>query len=330
MNPTKTVRRAAAVLVVPTLLLTAACGSDSGSEDGEAKKSSAATVTGKFGDEPKIEIAKDAKPSEKIVVSTVSDGDGSAVKKGDFVRVDHSGKAMKDSKPLGSSWTKAPGADPKAPRTQVVQEIGAQSQMLPAKVLDSLVGQKVGSRVEIEGTADAIIGQQLNPQSGIKPTDGLVWVVDVVAAKKVDKKAEAKGEQAASEAGLPEVKANPRKAATITIPKGEKAPKDLKDQVLIKGSGAEVKAGQGLVAQYTGVKWEDGKKFDSSWDHGGATGFQIGAGAVIPGWDKGLVGKHIGDRVLLSIPAAQAYGSNPQSELAKNNLLFVVDIIDTV
>ncbi|CAM5636939.1 FKBP-type peptidyl-prolyl cis-trans isomerase [Streptomyces californicus] len=203
--------------------------------------------------------------------------------------------------------------------------------MLPTKVADALAGHKVGSRVQVEGiAAEAIVGEQLNPQSGIKPTDPLVWVVDIVNAKKVDKKGEAKGEQAASEAGMPEeLEAASQKAATITVPKGAKAPKDLKEQVLIKGDGAEVKAGEGLVVQYTGVKWEDGKKFDSSGPRR-RSAFPIGVGGVIQGWDKGLVGKHVGDRVLLTIPPNQAYGADPSNQLAKNNLVFVVDILGTV
>ncbi|CAM5283544.1 peptidylprolyl isomerase [Streptomyces badius] len=83
-------------------------------------------------------------------------------------------------------------------------------------------------------------------------------------------------------------------------------------------------------SKYTGVKWEDEDKFDSSWDHGGASAFPIGVGGVIQGWDKGLVGKHVGDRVLLTIPPNQAYGADPSNQLAKNNLVFVVDILGTV
>ena len=48
------------------------------------------------------------------------------------------------------------------------------------------------------------------------------------------------------------------------------------------------------------------------------------------GWDKGLVGKHVGDRVLLVIPPSLGYGASPQSELAKNTLVFTVDILGTV
>ncbi|MFI7101526.1 FKBP-type peptidyl-prolyl cis-trans isomerase [Streptomyces sp. NPDC050161] len=329
MNPTKNTRRAAAAaLTVPILLFTAACGSDDGkgSADGSVVK-----VEGKAGAEPKISVSKDAKPADKVVTKTLTEGKGATVKKGDLVRLDYSAQSMKGQN-LGSSWTKQPGAKKDAPRAQVVTEVTEQmtQQMLPPKVLTAAAGQKVGGRFQVEGTAKALIGAGLNPQAGIKPEDGLVWVVDVAGVKKVDKKAKAEGEQAAPESGMPEVKAADAKAASITVPKGEKAPKDLKQQVLIKGKGAEVKAGDGLIAQYTGVKWEDGKKFDSSWDHGGATAFQIGTGQVVQGWDQALVGKHVGDRVEIVIPPKLGYGASPQHELAKNTLVFSVDIVGTV
>ncbi|MFF4288044.1 FKBP-type peptidyl-prolyl cis-trans isomerase [Streptomyces sp. NPDC001633] len=321
-------RAAVAALTVPLLLITAACGSDDGKgSSGEA----VVKVTGKPGAQPKITVPKGAKPSDTAVTKTLVQGKGATVKKGDLVRLDFAAQTMKGQN-LGSSWAPQPGAKPGAPRTQVVSEVTDQmtQQMLPPKVMTAVAGQKVGSRFEVEGTAKALIGAGLNPQSGIKPGDGLVWVVDVVGAKKVDKKAKAEGKQADAESGMPEVTAADEKAAKITIPKGEKAPKGLEQQVLIKGKGPEVKAGDGLIAQYTGVKWEDGKKFDSSWDHGGATAFQIGTGQVVQGWDKALVGKHVGDRVEIVIPPKLGYGASPQHELAKNTLVFSVDIVGTV
>jgi FKBP-type peptidyl-prolyl cis-trans isomerase len=38
----------------------------------------------------------------------------------------------------------------------------------------------------------------------------------------------------------------------------------------------------------------------------------------------------VGDRVLLVIPPSLGYGASPQSELAKNTLVFTVDILGTV
>ncbi|MBB4895005.1 FKBP-type peptidyl-prolyl cis-trans isomerase [Streptomyces olivoverticillatus] len=323
MNHTKNARRLAAALAVPVLLLTAAaCGSDKGGGSSDAK----VKVTGSFGQKPEISAPKDAKPADKLVVKTLTEGKGEKAEKGSFVRLDFAGQTMKDNKPLGGTW-ETQDQPAKGPRRQMVQQLGQPSQEMPAKVLDAVVGQKAGSRIEVEGTAKALIGDQLNPQAGVKPEDGLIWVIDVVGAQKVDSKAEVKGDMAKPESGMPEVKINSQKAADITIPKDEKAPSDLKEQVLIKGSGAEVKAGDGLIAQYTGVKWEDGQKFDSSWDHSGATAFQIGTGSVVKGWDQGLVGKHVGDRVLLVIPPKLGYEGQAQSGLDKNTLVFVVDIV---
>ncbi|TPQ20474.1 FKBP-type peptidyl-prolyl cis-trans isomerase [Streptomyces sporangiiformans] len=319
-------RRVIALLAVPALLITAACGSDDDS-DNEAT-SGVAQVKGKFGAKPEISVPKDGEPSKKTVIKALSKGDGAEIKNSDFVRLDWTVEKWEGAQELGSSWAATGGAS--TPRRQAVERIGRPSQQLPAKVLEAVKGEKQGSRILVQGTAGDLFGDTLNPSSGIKPKDVLVWVLDAVGTASVDSKAEAKGEQAAVEAGLPEVKAPSQKAATITIPKGTKAPKDLEQQVLVKGSGDKVKAGQGLIAQYTGVKWEDGKKFDSSWDHGGAIAFQIGTGSVVPGWDKGLVGKNVGDRVLLVIPPKLGYGGTPSSELAKNTLVFVVDILGTV
>lgn len=322
-----TKRRVAALLAVPALLFTAACGSDGDSGGDEA--GAVAKVEGKVGTKPEISVPKDGEPSAETVIETVSEGSGTAIKSSDFARLDWTVEKWGDGKELAGTWATA-SAGGSTPRRQAVEQVGKASQQLPAKVLDAVKGKKPGSRILVQGTAGELIGEALNTSSGIAAKDVLIWVVDVAGAATVDTKAEAKGEQATPAAGMPEVKAPSQKAATITIPENTKAPEDLEQQVLIKGDGKKVEAGQGLVAQYTGVKWEDGEKFDSSWDHGGATAFQIGTGSVVAGWDKGLVGKNVGDRVLLVIPPSLAYGTNPNSELAKNTLVFVVDILDVV
>ncbi|MGK5447348.1 FKBP-type peptidyl-prolyl cis-trans isomerase [Streptomyces radiopugnans] len=317
-------RRVAAALVVPAMLFTAACGSDGSDGSSEA----ATKVSGKVGEEPKVTVAEDAEAPDEAATRTVTEGKGDKLAEGDFVRIDI--LMTSNGQELINTWKQQPeGASAGDARRQEVLRLG-EAQGLPEPVTRSLIGERAGSRVLIEGTAEAIMGDSINPQLGIDGGDSMVWVIDAVASAKTDAKAEAEGEQAATGEGMPEVKANEQKAATITVPKGEKAPGKLKQQVLIEGDGPEVKAGDGLIAQYTGVKWEDGKKFDSSWDHGGATAFQIGTGKVVKGWDDALVGKNVGDRVLLVIPPDLAYGSNPQSELAENTLVFVVDIVGKV
>eukprot|EP00966_Prymnesium_polylepis_P125898 2911175-Prymnesium_polylepis.2 len=67
-------------------------------------------------------------------------------------------------------------------------------------------------------------------------------------------------------------------------------------------------------AQYTGTIDKSsqtgvpGKKFDSSRDRGNTFDFQLGAGRVIQGWDKGLVGLCVGAKAVLTIPPEMGYG----------------------
>jgi FKBP-type peptidyl-prolyl cis-trans isomerase len=297
----KTVR-AGVALAVPALLLTAACGSDKGSDDSDKGAGAAVSkVTGAFGAKPKVTAPKNAKAPKDVAVKTVIQGKGEKAVKGDTVRLDFAGQVLKNGRDLGSTWSTAKAT--KGPHQQIVAKLGEQNQSLPPKVLDAVVGAKAGSRVLVEG-----------------------------GAQKVNAKAEAQGTQAAVKGGLPKVEVPKQKAAAITIPKGQKAPTALKDQVLIQGKGKEIAAGQGLIAQYTGVKWDDGKQFASSWKHAGATPFQIGTGSVVKGWDQALVGKHVGDRVLMVIPPKLAYGNKKQqgNDLGGKTLVFVVDIVGAV
>jgi peptidylprolyl isomerase len=112
------------------------------------------------------------------------------------------------------------------------------------------------------------------------------------------------------------------------------APDQLAEQVLSTGTGATVAKGDTLVANYSGQTWagKDGKPnvFDSSFNRGKPAAFVIGTGAVIPGWDKTLVGKRLGSRVLLSIPPADGYGSSGQPDAGisgTDTLVFVVDLV---
>jgi peptidylprolyl isomerase len=120
---------------------------------------------------------------------------------------------------------------------------------------------------------------------------------------------------------------------TLTIP-STKEPSQLTEQVLGEGSGAAAASGDTLVANYVGQTWapKDGKPnvFDSSFARKQPAAFVIGKGAVISGWDKILVGKKAGSRVLLVIPPADGYGKAGRPEAGirgTDDLVFVVDVI---
>jgi peptidylprolyl isomerase len=109
------------------------------------------------------------------------------------------------------------------------------------------------------------------------------------------------------------------------------APEDLGVEVLVQGDGDTVQAGDDLEVNYLGQIW-GGSIFDNSYDRRSSISFPIGVGAVIGGWDDGLVGKQVGSRVLLSIPPHLGYGERgmPQAGIrGTDTLVFVVDIVGT-
>ena len=115
---------------------------------------------------------------------------------------------------------------------------------------------------------------------------------------------------------------------TLTFP-AEPAPADLVVQVLERGTGDLVEAGQDIEVNYLGQVW-GGSVFDSSYDRGESISFPIGVGMVIAGWDDGLVGQQVGSRVLLSIPSHLGYGDRgvPAAGIrGGDTLVFVVDIL---
>lgn len=119
---------------------------------------------------------------------------------------------------------------------------------------------------------------------------------------------------------------------TLTIPSAS-PPKELASEVLVEGDGPKVAKGQKVFVNYLGQTWnpKDGQPnvFDNSYDRGEPFNFVIGQGNVIPGWDNGMLGRTAGSRVLLAIPADQAYGAakSEDNELAGEPLVFVVDVI---
>ncbi|RMI09653.1 phosphatase PAP2 family protein [Cellulomonas triticagri] len=131
-------------------------------------------------------------------------------------------------------------------------------------------------------------------------------------------------------ATLPQATGSFGEKPILTFPEGD-APADLQVVVLSPGDGALVEAGDDLEVHYLGQSWKGGV-FDNSYDRGSSINFPIGVGAVIGGWDEGLVGQPVGSRVLLSIPPHLGYGDRgvPQAGIkGGDTLVFVVDIVGT-
>jgi peptidylprolyl isomerase len=100
----------------------------------------------------------------------------------------------------------------------------------------------------------------------------------------------------------------------------------LKIETLTKGDGATVKSGDTVLVQYTGVLWNNGKVFDSSWTNGSPASFSTDK--VVKGFGQALTGATVGSQVLVVIPPSAGYGSTAQGSIPANStLVFAIDIL---
>jgi FKBP-type peptidyl-prolyl cis-trans isomerase len=102
---------------------------------------------------------------------------------------------------------------------------------------------------------------------------------------------------------------------------------DFKIEDLTVGTGDEAVAGKTVTVNYNGTL-VDGTKFDSSYDRNEPFEFQLGAGQVIEGWDKGFAGMKVGGKRKLTIPASMGYGDQAVGPIPANStLVFEVELL---
>lgn len=109
---------------------------------------------------------------------------------------------------------------------------------------------------------------------------------------------------------------------------GKDAPANLTVKTLSAGDGAQVGAADMVTVGYAGWQWGKDEVFDSSYSRDSDAQFELGG--VIAGWRCGLEGRHVGDRLLLSMPSSLAYGDSSTSGAPTGPLVFVVELKDTV
>jgi peptidylprolyl isomerase len=309
------------------VLGTAACSSTSDTSSGSASGTPSVdrgqaipglTVSGKFGAEPNVKIKAPLK-ADQPQTHVVSVGHGNPVVEGQKALL-HIYLAN------GTTGQKAATTyDQGAPADLTISQ-----QSLFPPVVKALVGKPQGSRVEIASSVRNVYGSQGAPQLHLKPSDSLVFVVDIMSVQPKDVLKGPQGAPQKPPAGLPTVVQQGTKVTNLDFSKAaKKPPNKLQVIPLTKGSGPVARDDSLVTFNYFGEEWGAKQPFDESYSKQPVT-FALGIGSLIKGWDQGLVGLHRGTRVMIIAPPKYAYGAtgNPQGGISKNaTLVFIVDIL---
>jgi peptidylprolyl isomerase len=139
---------------------------------GEEKKpaSWAPTLIEKDGVITGLDFTSAHEPSGKLIATTLVKGDGAKVKAGQTLTVDYLGQVYDAEAPFDESYSGEPAEFP----IGVGQVIKGWD--------ERLVGRTVGSRVILEIPPADGYGKTGNEQAGIKGTDTLFFVVDILGA----------------------------------------------------------------------------------------------------------------------------------------------------
>ena len=164
-------RSAAAAAPRPARRLPAACV-----QQPAAAPTCPTRSSGKFGDKPKVTVDEGHQAGEEARARRPRRGRRAEGEKGDLLVADYLGEIYKTSKVFDNSYDrKVPAAFP----------IGIGS-VIPGWD-KALVGVKAGSRVLMVVPPKEGYGKKGNAQAGIKGTDSLVFVVDVIASLPQDR-----------------------------------------------------------------------------------------------------------------------------------------------
>jgi peptidylprolyl isomerase len=274
-------------------------------------------VSGAFGKEPKVTV-KPAVKVEKPQTEVISAG------KGNPVVANH--KAM-------FNIFLAKGADGKKLFSSTDQGTPTQVEMKENQffkvIIDGLVDKPRGSRVAIAATVKNVWGKGGAPQLQLKPTDTVLFVIDILSVEPKDVIDAPSGKKVTPPPTAPVVKESGGKVTGFDFSKApKKAPKKLEVIPLVQGDGPVAKAGRLVTFNYYGAVWGAKKAFDSSFTRGAPVPFGVGVNGLIPAWDKVIPGLKQGSRVIIVAPPDEAYGSQARPGIPANSTLtFVVDVL---
>ena len=295
--------RRSVVLVVALLAGGASlvsCGSSSPSSDTALASTadtaladaSDTTLAGKS-EEPKVALPKVA--PTKLVITDITDGTGAGAAAGDQLAVHYVGVLSSDGTRFDGNFGSSPFSFTLG-KSQVIKGWD-----------EGLLGMKTGGMRQLDIPADLAYGDSGSGDI-IKPGAALSFVVEMVGI-------------------IPAT--NPADEPKLTIA-GATASSTLQSKDLVEGKGKVIAAGDTVALHIVAYRGDTGEKITSTWPEGAPVSLTLEEGGSLPGIIKGVPGMKVGGRRQMTIPFADAFGADGNSEMklpAKTDLVLVVDLI---
>jgi peptidylprolyl isomerase len=307
------------MLSAALLLATTACGGGSEHKKDDADSISGLHVSGQVGTAPNVRFDKPVKVT-KMHTDVITRGDGNKVQMG--------GKALLNMYIAnGKTGKKAISTyDQGQPLSATMDE----SQFFPPMV-KVLNGTPTGSRVAFADTVKDLYGASGASQLGLKATDSLVFVVDVMSVDPTKVLDGPSGTAVTPPKDLPRIVSKGDSIQRVDFSKAPKNPgKKLRVVPLVKGKGEAIQGTKLVKMNFVGQVYGSKKPFNDSYTEGQPATFTVGGHQLIPGWDKALQGVRVGSRLMLIVPPKYGYGArgNPQIHVTgKSTLVFVMDVL---
>ena len=311
-------RRPLALLLASLILLaTAACGGGSGGSS-TGDKINGLTVSGSFGVAPKVKVGPAVKV-DKPQTQLLSKGKGDLVRPGDKALLNLYIANGKTGKKAVTTY------DSGKPLSVTLDDKGFFPPLVAA-----LKGRTSGSRLAFADTVKDLYGDAGAAQIGLKGSDSLVFVVDIMSVARNHVLSGPQGTKVAPPAGLPSINQQGGVVTGLGFDRATKTP-SAKLQVvpLVKGKGEPINGPKKVTMNFLGQVYGAPRPFANSYLKQPGT-FDIGVRQVIPGWDHALRGQRVGSRLMLIVPPAEGYGAtgNPQIHVTgTSTLVFLIDIL---
>jgi len=177
-----------------------------------------------------------------------------------------------------------------------------------------------GSRLVV-GLAPEDLAEGAAASIGLGEDESAVAVVDV---RKVYLPRADGAEQFTEGHGLPTVVRAPDGRPGIIVPDAA-PPSDVTVEVIKRGNGPELTSEDVARAHYTGVVWQTGEVFDTTWD---AEPAQVSEQTLPPAVVSALEGQTVGSQVLVVVPPGEGFGDEQQGPIpGGSSLVYVIDLL---